>query len=602
MSTRESLRKKLEDLRRLMDDKSINDHERDAAQHAAREVEEHLARETALAATDQQADEARGAPEMGTDKSAQPPLEAFPPVPAAELTDLGNAERMAAWHGHDIRFCKSLDWMVHDSQRWVRDETGEVMRRAKGTVRFMLSQARTWEGPQNQRNRYEKHCLKSQAARRLAGMINLVQSERSIAVRAHEFDADPWLLNVVNGTIDLRTGVLREHRREDLITKLAPVTYDPSAKCPRWERFLEEVQPDASVRGYMKRLCGYAITGVIRDHVLPVNCGKGRNGKGVFTNTLQFMLGDYATTVPTELLMAKKNDQHPTERMTLLGRRLAVATETEENRQLATALVKQLTGGDPISARLVHRDFVTFNPTHKLMLATNNRPIIRETTDAIWERVHLIPWSMTFTGTSADETLGEKLKGEAAGILRWAIEGCLEWQRVGLDPPEIIVAATAHYRADMDVLGDFLAELCVLAPEARVSRAALRSAYEAWCAEVGEKFPLGAKTFAERLRERSITDVPSMRAPGKKTPVRGWEGIRLRVPTDDVAPTDGTGQPGQPAAANGVGTYPPGDTSSGAPPTDATASGDLEENDDEVSTRVYVTTSDPDSEREDLDL
>jgi putative DNA primase/helicase len=484
------------------------------------------------------------------------------------LTDYGNAERLVAWHGEDLRFSKAFGWQVWDGRRWLRDETEEIVRRAKRTIRAMRKQVREFPGDPKT---FLDHVNASERVERVNAMIKLAQSEPRIAVPANVFDRDPWLLNVENGTIELRTGVLREHRREDLITKLAPVAYDVNATCPRWDRFLIEVQPEFETRAYLSRLAGYATTAVIREHVLPVFYGRGRNGKGVYTNTLQHVLGDYATTIPVELLMAKQNDAHPTERMTLLGCRLAVASETEQNRQLATAMVKQLTGGDPITGRYMRRDYVTFQPTHKLMLATNNRPVIRETKDAIWDRVHLIPWAARFVGKQQDKTLGDKLKAEASGILQRLVEGCLEWQRIGLDPPPAVVAATAQYRVDMDAIGDFIAERCFLEPDARVSRAELRNSYEAWCMEVGEKFPLGAKAFAEALRERELVEVPSLRVPGRKTPVRGWQGIRLRTPADD--PVD---------------TYARVDADPGIPRRKGASE---EETPGKVSTSDYVTTT-----------
>jgi putative DNA primase/helicase len=488
----------------------------------------------------------------------------LPPLLDRPLTDYGNAERLVAWHGQDLRFCKSLGWLVWDDKRWAADETNEVMRRVKRTVRTMRLQGRS-AGDKD----LTEHALASEKAERLKAVITLAESEPTIVITADMLDVDPWLLNVTNGTIDLRTGDLREHRRGDLITKVAPVAYDKRETCPRWDQFMIEVQPDAETRGYVQRLSGYAATAIVRDHVLPILYGKGRNGKGVFTNTLQHVLGDYATTVPTEVLLARDNDAHPTERMTLLGCRLAVASETEANRQLATAQVKQFTGGDPITGRYMRRDFVRFMPTHKLMLATNNRPVIKETKDAIWDRVHLIPWLARFVGAKQDRTLGEKLKEEGSGILRWLVDGCLEWQHVGLEPPASVVAATAQYRRDMDAIGDFIAEKCFLEAEARVTRSALRNAYEAWCVEVGERFPVGAKAFAEQLRERELVEVPSMRVPGKKMPERGWQGIRLRTPADD--PVD---------------TYAPVDANPGKTATRARGAGNLET----VSTGDYVST------------
>jgi len=411
------------------------------------------------------------------------------------------------------------------------------MRCAKNTVRGMYAEAATVKDTKAREDLAE-HALKSEHVARLGAMVTLAESEAKVALVATKLDTNPWLLNVANGTLDLRTGALLPHRRDDLITKLAPFVYDPTATCPRWQQFLVEVQPKVEIRAYLKRLIGYAATGVIREHVLPIPYGAGRNGKGVFTNTVGYVLGEYSSIVPTELLMAKQFDDHPTGRMVLFGCRLALASETEQNRKLAIALVKQLTGGDPITAHYMRKDFVTFDPTHKLILSTNHRPVITETKDAIWDRVHLIPWDQRFPPDKQDKALGEKLRAEAPGILRWIVEGCLEWQLIGLSPPPIIVAATDQYRKDMDLLGDFLAEICVLDPAGQVARPTLRRAYEAWAEEVGQKYTLDPKGFADMLRERGCVEASSLREPGRKTPVRGWKGIRLRTEADVVTYTD----------------------------------------------------------------
>lgn len=452
-------------------------------------------------------------------------------VPGEHRTDLGNAKRLVRRHGVDMRFTRAHGWLVWDGTRWAPDTTGQVVRFAKDTVQAIYVEASAASSAEA-RTAIAKHATNSEAARRIMAMLSLAETELPIAAEASWFDRDPWLLNVRNGTIDLRTGEIRPHAREDLLTKCAPVEYDAAACCDRFVRFLEEVQPDADQRAYLQRLAGYACTGVIREHVLPVFYGSGRNGKGVFTNALLRVLGEYGLAMPSELLMAKKNDEHPTGKADLCGVRFAVGSETEENRALATAFVKQATGGDPIRARKMHKDHFTFEPTHKLVLATNHRPVIKETKNAIWDRVHLVPWDVCVPPERQDLALGEKLRGEAAGILRWMVEGCLAWQRDGLSPPPSVVAATKAYRRDMDHVGDFLEERCVTEAAARVTRTDLRMAYETWADAVGQRQKLDSKSFAEALRERGFLD-RGMRDIGGRS-VRGWVGLRLRTAQDDV--------------------------------------------------------------------
>lgn len=451
------------------------------------------------------------------------------PAPAPEIrnrTDLGNAERLVGRHGTDIRHCGQLGWLCWDGQRWRRDCSGEIVRRAKDTVRTIYEEAAAAYGDE-ERKAVAKWALASESRARVDSLIALASAEAAVAVGPEVFDADPWLLTVASGTIDLRTGQLREHRREDLATKLAPVDYDPDLPAdvlaPRWHTFLEEVQPDPEIRAFLARLAGYALTGAIREHVLPINYGGGRNGKSVFVDTLLHVLGDYGSPIPTELLMEKHGDAHPSERATLWGLRFAVAAETEEGRALNVALVKQLTGGDKITSRFMHKDWFGFSPTHKIMLSTNNRPQIRETQNAIWSRVLLIPWTVTIGPDRQDTALGEKLRAEAPGILRWAVDGCLEWQRQGLAPPPAVLAATAEYRTGQDRAGAFFDECCTFVASARVSHSELVQTYQRWCESNSEK-PLGSARFGERLGQRGATQTRFYQG-GKQ--VRGWAGVGL---------------------------------------------------------------------------
>lgn len=396
------------------------------------------------------------------------------------------------------------------------------MRRAKAVTREMIRAAADEDDDQVRRGMVT-YARAIQEAKRLRAMVALAETEPEIAIKPEALDVDPWLFNVANGTIDLRTGIIRPHERGDLITKVSPVVYDASATCATFDRFLAEAQPDPEIRAYLLRWLGYCMTGLVREHAFPINYGTGRNGKGTLVNIALHIFGDYGKQVPTELLMVARGERHPTERATLLGVRFAAAAETDEGRCLNVALVKQLTGGDPIAARFMRQDFFDFMPSHKLMLSTNHRPLIKETKDAIWSRVQLVPWAVSFKGRE-DTEMGDKLKGEASGVLNRLLAGCLEWQRIGLAPPRAVQAASAAYREEQDVLGDFFAERCVFEPDARVSRPRLREAYDLWCRENGERFPLSPKAFAEAVRERGAKD-------GWVSQQRGWIGVGLASTT-----------------------------------------------------------------------
>lgn len=446
---------------------------------------------------------------------AAEPLQLPAPVPEANkktdeqpsgehLTDLGNARRLVARHGQDLRFCHPWGkWLVWTGKRWKIDNTGAVLRLAKETVRSIYAEAAA-EPDDKQRQRIVDHAVRSESAARIRAMVALAESEPGIPVLPAELDRDPWLLNVKNGTIDLRTGELRPHRREDLITKIAPVEYNPAAECPRWKQFLNEIMDgNQSLINFLQRAAGMSLTGDTSEHVLFICHGSGRNGKSTFLNTLLALLGDYGMTAAPDLLIAKQNDRHPTELADLFGKRLVVSIESEEGRRLAESLVKQLTGGDKIKARRMREDFWEFSPSHKLWLATNHKPRVRGTDIAIWSRLKLIPFAVTFPEDKQDKQLAKKLLAELPGILRWAVEGCLTWQRDGLRVPEEVKAATESYRQEQDVLAAFLNECCIINPLAKVAARNLYKAYVNWCEENGEH-PLAQRNFGMRLAERGF--------------------------------------------------------------------------------------------------
>jgi P4 family phage/plasmid primase-like protien len=244
-------------------------------------------------------------------------------------------------------------------------------------------------------------CKASNSEHGLRAMLALARSEPGIPILPGELDGDPWLLNVLNGTIDLRTGTLRPHDREDRITKLADVRFDSEADCPVWIGFLQEVLPDPDLREFVRRLVGYRLTGSTQEHVLPFLFGVGANGKSTFLNTIQSLLGiTYAIKAPADLLLAMRNESHPTELADLFGKRLVCCNEAEDGRRLAESLVKELTGGDKIRARRMREDFWEFSPTHKIWLAANHKPSVRGTDHGIWRRIKLIPFTVTIGPSS----------------------------------------------------------------------------------------------------------------------------------------------------------------------------------------------------------
>jgi P4 family phage/plasmid primase-like protien len=458
---------------------------------------------------------------------------------AFNTTDLGNAERLVARHGADLRYCHPWQkWLVWDGCRWRVDGTAEVHRRARETARSIYAEAAAIPGTDQaaelRRKELGAWARRVEARDRLSALVDLARSDGGIAILPDQLDVDPWLLNCRNGTLDLRTGELLPHQRERLLTKLAPVAYDPGATCPTWLAFLDVIlRDDVEVIGFLQRFVGYALTGVIREHVLVTCYGTGSNGKGTFLGTLLQLVGDYAWQGPPDLLLSKNAEGHPTDLTGLFGVRFAACSETDSGRHFSEARLKNLTGGDRITARRMREDFWSFDPTHKLALATNHRPVIKSTDHGIWRRQRLVPFTVTIPDHLQDKQLPEKLRAELPGILRWALEGCLAWQRDGLGDASAIRQATEAWRDESDVIGGFLEACCERGPRAIVPAKELYARYLAYC-EVTREEPLKQNPFGHRLTEKGFMAIRG----GKGA--RLWRGLKLaEAATDPGTPGEG---------------------------------------------------------------
>lgn len=441
------------------------------------------------------------------------------------ITDFGNAERFVQQHGENIRYCPPWkSWLVWDGRRWKEDVSGSVYELGKQTIRAIPDETKD-EPDGDQRKKILGWAIASEQGRRLDTMLDRAKTVEGVAIDPSEFDADRWLLNVANGTLDLRKQELREYRREDLITKLLPVAFDPNATCPVWDAFLLRAMGEKRhLVDYLQRLVGYCLTGDVGEKLLPILWGNGDTGKTTFTETILALMGDdYAMTTPESTIASQREGHNsPTNDLARLrGARFVAVSETTEGMALNEGRIKALTGRNPTPARMLFKEWFTFVPEFKLFIETNHRPLIRGSGDAMWNRIRLIPFEVVIPKTEQDKALPDKLRSALPGILAWAVAGCAEWQRAGMRDPAEVLTATGEYREDSDLVGEFLSELCVVEDGEKVRSGDLYRAYAAWATGTRGTTAITDQSFTQNLKDRGFH---------KKPKVKGyamWMGVRL---------------------------------------------------------------------------
>ena len=407
------------------------------------------------------------------------------------VTEDSAATEFVERHSNDLRYCHTTgSWFIFRGNHWQQDETGEAFHLAR-----VLARQLSENQDASKRARVSKTSFAS-------GVERFAKSDPLIKVTHEHWDADPWMLGTPGGTVDLRTGELRESRREDAITKLTAVA--PNAgDCPTWMNFLDEATGgDKDLIRFLQQFTGYCLTGVTREHKLVFVYGPGGNGKGVFLNTMTRMFGDYARTAPMDTFTASKHDRHPTELAMLRGARLVTASETEAGKPWAEARIKQLTGGDPVSARFMNQDFFTYDPQFKLFVVGNHMPDLHNVDDAAKRRFNIVPFERK--PVTPDTELGEKIFREAGAILQWSIQGCLDWQTNGLKQPNSVQVATKAYFLDQDLIGQWIEDCCdVDIGDMRLwdTSANLFDSWTEFCAKAGEQAG-SKKAFGADLRSR----------------------------------------------------------------------------------------------------
>lgn len=406
--------------------------------------------------------------EAGEGESAEQKLvEAFPIAP--EYSEEGLALAFAEQYKSTIRYVAGwVTWMHFDTRRWQRERTLLIYDKIRTHCRKAAATVPTdkWQ---------LKNDLNKASTR--GAVEKLCRSDRRFAAHTDQWDADDWVLNTPAGIIDLTTGENLGYDPTRYATKTTSVA--PEGDCPLWLKFLDQVTgDDEELRAYLKRMCGYLLTGSTREQAMFFAYGTGGNGKGTFFGTLGKIMGDYLVESPAETFAERKQDRHPTELARLDGARFVLSQETEQGQYWAEARIKALTGGDVITARFMRGDFFEFRPKFKLCIAGNHKPQLRSVDAAIRRRFNMIPFNVSIPKAEQDQRLGEKLEEEAGGILHWMIEGCLEWQEHGLNPPQSVLAATADYLESEDSLGQWIETCCVTGDQ--YTSASLASLFQAW--------------------------------------------------------------------------------------------------------------------------
>jgi putative DNA primase/helicase len=458
-------------------------------------------------------------------KSVEPPVTSDDEL-AAELASLGetdtdNGQRFASRFRTKVINTPGRGWLIYDGRRWRCDDLFQIKEFAKTAARLIAEESRYL---QEDTARAARRTFATQSLS-TGALDRMLESAKSLlAVEDARLDADPWLLNVENGTIDLRTGLREKHDPRDLLTKMAPVRADRRAKCPLFKKFLRRITgDDADFRAFIQKAVGYSLTGITTEQVLFFVYGKsGNNGKSTLVNLIRDMLGDYGLHTPTETLLVKQYDNAiPADLARLDGARMVTAIEANFNRHLDEARIKSMTGGEPITARFMRQNYFQFVPVLKLWLVANDRPRVRGTDEAFWRRVRGLPFTVKIPEAERDPDLLTKLRAEWPGILAWAVRGCVKWRGEGLGEPNVVRLATKAWQQEMDHLKRFIAEMVDIAPGYKIAASQLFDRYEKWCGQHGEQ-SLKVQDFKAKLRESR--DITHTRVKGRSW----WRGIKFR--------------------------------------------------------------------------
>lgn len=439
------------------------------------------------------------------------PDDQLPPPFSEEEMALDFAQTYSGTARHVGKWGK---WMIWDGRRWRADETYQGFNLARKTVRRFAFRANA-----------PKEAKAIASAKTVAAIERLAKADPAIAEEVEVWDADPMLLNTPGGIVDLRTGAMSDHDPDALMTKVTAVA--PGGDCPRWLTFLDQaMKGDADLVAFVQRMAGYMLTGDTSEHAIFFLHGQGGNGKGVFVETIAAIMADYHVKTSITTFTETHTDQHSTNIAGLVGARAVTASETEEGRRWAEAKIKELSGGDAIRARFMRQDEFTYVPQFKLLISGNHKPGLRSVDDAIRRRFHLIPFALRIPKEDRDTKLRVKLKEEWPGILAWMIEGCREWQRIGLAPPHAVVSATDEYLEAEDAIGHWLEERCEVGGDGSEASGRLFASWRNW-AKMNNEWEGSQKRFSQKLEDRGYV----LR---KSNGLRKFFGLRLKPDSDGM--------------------------------------------------------------------
>jgi putative DNA primase/helicase len=439
-----------------------------------------------------------------------------------QFTDTTNAYRLFVKYGMDIRYnAPWKKWIVWDGKHWQMDDGYMIHDKGLKMIREIYAEQLNTSDYRD-RMEIEKYAIQSESARRRKAFVEAASWIPELNIKTDDLDKDPWLLNVENGTVNLRTGELREQRQEDLITKIANVRFDPAADCPEWKKFIREIMNyNADLIRFLQTAAGWAVTGDTSEQTMFILFGSGANGKSTFLNTIMNLLGDYAIATPTETFMRKSGEQITNDIARLRGTRFVTTTEAEQGKRLSEPLIKQITGNDRMTARFLYGEFFNFVPTFKIFMATNHKPVIKGTDYGIWRRIKLIPFTTTIPEEKQDKDLEKKLMEEGPGVLNWILEGTVRWCNERLKTPPAITTATDEYRGEMDVIGNFIKERCVQGSGCSIRARELFKVYQGWCDENNEH-ACSERFLGLRLKELGIEQK-------RYGDGRYWQGIGIKA-------------------------------------------------------------------------